>query len=130
MFNRKAAAALAVLALMVVGSTITALAVPATVSQYRFLGDRTGWLPRSGEFDVFVQTLRGGQDYKITLSGPAYADFDILVFDENENLVARSTGRTSQEAVYITPRWTGPFYIAVASYSGHGSYTLKIFRWV
>jgi len=97
-------------------------------SQYRFIGSAEGWLSGDGSIDIYEETLRGGQHYKITLSGPWSADFDILVFDENENLITKSTGVTSDEVVHVNPRWTGPFFIVVVSYDGRGSYTLKLYR--
>jgi len=131
MFNRKVAAMVAVLALMVIGGAISTVGqqpVLTLTSQYRFLGEAEGWLSGDGKMVIYEETLRGGQRYKITLSGPWSADFDILVFDENENLVERSTGVTSDEIVYVNPRWTGPFYIVVVSYDGWGSFTLKLYR--
>ena len=104
-------------------------AVGVAAGEYRFLGSAEGWLP-SGGYDIYEETLRGGQRYKITLSGPWGADFDILVFDENENLVTKSVGLTSDEVVFITPRWTGPFFIVVMSYDGWGTYTVKLYRYV
>jgi len=103
----------------------TSLVLP---DPYQFVGRVSGWLTSDGDFDIYEETLRGGQRYKITLSGPQSADFDILVFDENENLVTKSVGLTSDEVVYVTPRWTGPFFIVVMSYDGSGSYTMKLYR--
>ena len=95
--------------------------------QYRFVGSVDGWLSH-GSYDIYVETLRGGQSYGITLTGPWSADFDILVFDENENLITKSVGLTSEEVVYVNPLWTGPFFIVVMSYEGQGSYTVKLYR--
>jgi len=138
MFNRKTQVMMAVLVLGVLAGAVgavgqlpglgtsTQIVIPS--SEYRFLGEAEGWLSGDGNFDIYEQTLTGGRRYKFTLTGPWSADFDILIFDENENLVAKSVGVTSEEVVYITPLWRGPFYIAVVSYDGRGSYVLRLYR--
>jgi len=125
MFKRKTQVLVAVVLMGIVAGAVGAMA-----GEYRFLGSVDGWLSGPGSYDIYQETLRGGQSYRITLSGPWNADFDILVFDENENLVAKSVGATSGETVTITPRWTGPFFIVVMSYEGHGSYTVRLHRYV
>ena len=82
----------------------------------------------SGDYDYFRTTLYGDTSYKITITGPYGADFDLKVYDENWHLVASSTGNGSSETVYITPIWTGTFHIKVYSYSGSGSYTIRLYR--
>ena len=125
MFKRKTQVLVAVVLMGIVAGAVGAMA-----GEYRFLGSVEGYVSRSGDFDIYQETLRGGQHYQITLTGPWSADFDILVFDENENLVAKSVGVTSEEVVTITPRWTGPFFIVVVSYEGHGSYMVRLYRYV
>ncbi len=80
--------------------------------------------------DYFTITLSGGVPYEITLSVPLWTDFDIAVFDENGNLVGHSeNGAGETETVYISPAWTGPFYIVVYSYNGDtGSYAIQVRR--
>lgn len=97
------------------------------VTTWAVLSQKTARIDYPGDKDYFVVTLRAGVTYKITLNPPFYADFDLYVFDENLNLVGYSRrGSGLTETVYITPRWTGRFYIAVAGYSGTGSYVLKL----
>lgn len=98
-------------------------------STYILVDQENGRLSGRGDFDVHVVSLQGGRRYKLTLSVPKDADFDLYVFDENVNEVASGTrGRGVTEVVYVTPRWTGPFFIAVRSHSGSGFYTLKLYR--
>jgi len=125
MFKQKTLVLVAVVLMGIVAGGVAAMA-----GEYRFVGSVDGYLSRPGNYDIYEETLRGGQHYKITLSGPWSADFDILVFDENENLVAKSVGTSSSETVTITPRWTGPFFIVVMSYEGRGSYTVRLYRYV
>jgi len=97
------------------------------VTTWAVLSQKTARIDYPGDKDYFVVTLRAGVTYKITLNPPFYADFDLYVFDENLNLVGYSRrGSGLTETVYITPRWTGRFYIAVVGYSGTGSYVLKL----
>lgn len=83
-----------------------------------------------GDVDRFQVTLSGNTSYRITLEVPWYADFDMKLYDENGNLVGSSTqGEGQTEVIYITPRWTGPFYIKVYSYDGDtGSYTIELWK--
>ena len=97
------------------------------VTTWAVLSQKAARIDYPGDKDYFVVTLRAGVTYKITLNPPFYADFDLYVFDENLNLVGYSRrGSGLTETVYITPRWTGRFYIAVVGYSGTGSYVLKL----
>jgi len=82
----------------------------------------------TGDYDYFRTTLYGGTSYKITITGPYNADFDLKVYDGNWHLVASSTGNGSSETVHITPIWTGTFHIKVYSYSGSGVYTVRLYR--
>lgn len=100
-------------------------------STYVLVDQENGRLSGRGDFDVHVVSLQEGRRYKLTLSVPWDADFDLWLFDENGNLVKSGTSdQGSSETIYITPRWTGPFVIAVKSYSGSGSYTIKLYRQV
>jgi len=124
MMNRKAVMAVAVVALLAVAVTI-----PAAAVTWRRMGTVSGRLSRSGDQEIYrVRSLSGGQRYKIALTGPWSADFDLAVYDENGNLVAKDTDSSSDGTVYITPRWTGPFYIKVVSYRGSGVFTVRIYK--
>jgi len=102
--------------------------LPAVDSYPYLLTERTSTIAYITDQDYFTMTLQGGVSYKITLSVPWWADFDIAVFDEDVNLVAISqNGEGENEVVYITPAWTGPFYIVVYTYDGDtGSYTMQV----
>ena len=120
--------ALAVLGIM--GTALPAMALNLNtplVTTWAVLSQKTARIDYPGDKDYFVVTLRAGVTYKITLNPPFYADFDLYVFDENLNLVGYSRrGSGLIETVYITPRWTGRFYIVVDGYSGTGPYVLKL----
>lgn len=121
MLKRKLAVLLAVVVVM-------GIAIPAVATSYAYLGSGTAWLSGSGDTHIFTTTLHGGRRYKVTLSGPWNADFDLYLYDGNGNRVASSTGNTSGEKVYITPSWTGRFYIKVVSYRGSGSLKVKLYK--
>ena len=106
------------------------LLLPVSSLQYHLVTEKAGLLSGQGDYDLFDVTLYGGFDYKFTLSVPWAADFEFVVADENGNIVGsgRTGGRGEDEAVYVTPRWTGTFYIMVYSYSGSGGYTLSLWR--
>ncbi len=68
----------------------------------------------------------GGGSFKMNLSGPAGADFDLYLYKWNGaywSIVARSEGSTSTEAINYTGT-AGYYYIEVYSYSGSGNFTL------
>lgn len=129
MLKRKLVVLLAVVVVMGIAIPTFAIYLPITTSpSYTYLASGTGWLSGSGSSHIFTTTLYGNVRYKITLSGPWSADFDLYLYDENGNQVASSTGNGSGEAVYITPAWTGRFYIKVVSYRGSGSFTVRLYR--
>ena len=123
MFKRKAAMMVTVVALVVVGSAISAAAYT-----YSYVGSASGWLSGSGDSEIIEATLTGGRRYKVVLDGPWNADFDLGVFDRNGNMLVSGTGTSSDETVYFTPRWSGTFRILVVSYRGYGSFTVKVYR--
>ena len=129
MLKRKLVVLLAVVVIMGIAIPAVALNLPITTnSSYTYVSRGTGWLSGSGRSHIFTTTLHGGRRYKITLSGPWNADFDLYLYDGNGNRVASSTGNGSGETVYITPAWTGRFYIKVVSYRGGGSFTVKLYK--
>jgi|AntAceMinimDraft_8_1070364.scaffolds.fasta_scaffold00374_12 hypothetical protein len=129
MLKRKLAVLLTVVVVMGIAIPAVALNLPITTSSsYTYLSSGTGWLSGSGRSHIFTTTLNGGRRYKITLSGPWNADFDLYLYDGNGNRVASSTGNGRGETVYITPSWTGRFYIKVVSYRGGGSFTVRLYK--
>jgi len=133
MFKQKTMVlAAAVLAVAVVGC-----AVPAFAS-YRSVGYVNGWLG-TGDWEWIGADLYSGRQYKITLSVPWSADFDVKVYyDKNRNGIAESSeliakgtrGTGLDESFTFVPRYTGRYHIKVYSYSGSGFYTLRLYKWV
>ncbi len=69
----------------------------------------------------------GGGAFKMNLSGPSSADFDLYLYKWNGSswsIVARSEGSTSTEAISYNGT-AGYYYIEVYSYSGSGTFTLN-----
>ncbi|MBS0657013.1 MAG: hypothetical protein JSR82_02045 [Verrucomicrobia bacterium] len=72
-----------------------------------------GILPPGGEKLVSVN-LAAGRSYFIVASGCEDAfDVDVMVYDQNNNLVARDNDASTVAVAKVTPRWTGKFYIKV-----------------
>ncbi len=68
----------------------------------------------------------GGGAFKMSLSGPAGADFDLYLYKWTGgrwSIVARSEGSTSTEAINYNGT-AGYYYIEVYSYDGSGNFTL------
>ena len=69
----------------------------------------------------------GGGAFKMNLTGPSSADFDLYLYKWNGSywaVVAKSEGSTSTEAINYNGT-AGYYYIEVYSYSGSGSFTLN-----
>lgn len=63
----------------------------------------------------YYETLYAHEDTVVTLSGDCVPgqDIDLWVYDENNNLVDKSTSYGCDEIVVFRPLWTGPFKIVV-----------------
>jgi hypothetical protein len=99
---------------------IESLSVPGEVLQ--------GWGSLSaGQQDHYDVTFEGDITYHIYVAPvDPRADFDLYVFDENENLIDSDDDVDSDALCVVTPRWTGPFDIVVACDSGVSSYGLFV----
>ena len=88
--------------------------VAASASRGRANGPgRSVTVVRTGATDVFTETFRGGEPAFVGISGDGDSDLDLYVYDENGNLICRSTTAGDDEACRWQPRWTGPFRIQV-----------------
>ena len=63
--------------------------------------------------DVYSVVFSGGQLAEAGIAGDGDSDLDLLVYDENDHLVCRSTGSSDREYCRWWPRWTGPFRIEI-----------------
>ena len=73
--------------------------------------------------------LKGGATYSICIDADdADVDFDVCVYDENNNLVEQDDDDDSDALCFVTPRWTGPFHVEVtATGSGKGGpYEMRV----
>jgi len=80
-------------------------------------------------FNYHEAVLKGGKTYSICVDADdADVDFDVFVYDENDNLVEQDTDEDSDALCFITPRWTGPFQVKVlATGTGRGgTYDMRI----
>lgn len=63
--------------------------------------------------DVFNLVFNGGYTAELGISGDGDTDLDLYVYDENGNLICRSTRYGDDEYCRWNPRWTGPFRVEV-----------------
>jgi len=68
---------------------------------------------QGGGTDVYSVVFSGGQLAEAGIAGDRSGDLDLLVYDENDHLVCRSTGSSDREYCQWWPRWTGPFRIEI-----------------
>ncbi len=89
----------------------------------------TDYLSRTGAAISYRGTFSARVRYRVQLTVPTGADFDVYIYDGNGNLVASGElWGSANETVYFTPRWTGTFRIRVVSYRGSGFFTLRVAR--
>jgi hypothetical protein len=67
--------------------------------------------------DVYSIVFGGGQLAEAGIAGDGSGDLDLLVYDENDHLVCRSTGSSDREYCRWWPRWTGPFRVEIQNLS-------------
>ncbi len=81
----------------------------------------TGKLSSSDEQDWFSFSVCVGQNIQITLNPDTGYDFDLELWDQDENLKASSsTSGDAQEAINFTAEYTGKYYMAILFQSGTG----------
>lgn len=124
MVRNRAMCVVAVLALVMVGVGVSALA------DYCYVGQSSGWVNGRGDYDLIQLGLRGGVSYLLTVTVPWNADFDVMILDGDGNIVARTSagGIGVTERLYFTPLFGGTYYAVVYSYTGSGSWTLTLSR--
>jgi hypothetical protein len=66
-----------------------------------------------GATDVYRVVFSGGQLAEAGIAGDGDSDLDLLIYDDNDHLVCRSTGSSDREYCRWWPRWTGPFRIEI-----------------
>jgi PKD repeat protein len=60
------------------------------------------------------------------MTGPANADFDLYIYDENVDIVASSKEYTSSETIVYTAPSSGDYYVNPSAYGGFGTYSLSV----
>jgi hypothetical protein len=82
---------------------------------------RTGKLSASDDEDWYFFTVCNGQDIVITMTPPAGHNYDIGLWDDNENEVATSTNTGSDsELITYTATFTEKWYLRILYISGTG----------
>jgi hypothetical protein len=66
-----------------------------------------------GATDVYSIVFSGGQLAEAGIAGDGSGDLDLLVYDDNDHLVCRSTGSSDREYCRWWPRWTGHFRVEI-----------------
>jgi len=134
MFRRKTAACMAaILVIAVLGCAVSGFA------RYVYIGEASGYLSGTGDWEWIGADLYRGVQYKLTLSVPFFDDFDVKVVydrdhdgyaDSGETIASGRRGTGSDELVTFVPSHSGRYHIKVYSYSGSGFYTLKLYKWM
>jgi hypothetical protein len=81
----------------------------------------------TGQVDRYDVRLTAGVTYRIYVRPDrSGVDFDLQIYDQNSNLVEWDEDPSSDAICVVTPRWTGPFSIAVISAAGTSNYNVLI----
>jgi hypothetical protein len=75
-------------------------------------------------FDVVLQSGVTYQVYVKPIDNSV--DFDLYIYDERGNVVARDTTTAPDAYCNITPLWTGPFRMEVKSERGFSPYNIVV----
>jgi hypothetical protein len=75
----------------------------------------------SAATDIYSIVFSAGQLAETAIAGDGSGDLDLLVYDENDHLVCRSTGSSDREYCRWWPRWTGTFRIEIQNLSPHSN---------
>jgi hypothetical protein len=80
-----------------------------------------------GQAEFFGVTLESGHTYTVHVQPTQPGvDFDLRVFDENNNLITEDITTAPDAYCRITPRWTGPFRFMVNSAQGTAGYQIVV----
>jgi len=80
-----------------------------------------------GGSEFFDVILTGGHTYAVYVQpfDPG-VDFDLRVYDQNGNLITQDITTAPDAYCTVTPRWTGPFRLAVTSARGVSGYRIQV----
>jgi len=82
---------------------------------------------RAGADELFEVVLTANRAHRILVrADDPGVDFDLRIYDENRRLVESDVSYSPDAYCIVTPRWTGPFFLAVTAASGVGRYTLIV----
>lgn len=84
-----------------------------------------------GESADYQVALEGGQTYSIYVKvepDRPEIDFDLFVYDENDNLIIQDVATDSDAFCLITPEQTGTFRLMVRAEKGVGTYQVSVYR--
>jgi hypothetical protein len=88
------------------------------------VGSNTLGSGQSHQYDVF---LKANVTYTVYVRPDrSGVDFDLLIFDGNNNLVQWDEAPDSDALCRVTPRWDGRFQLVVKSAFGTSSYKILV----
>ena len=80
-----------------------------------------------GQAEYFDVLLTAGVNYKVYAKPvDPTVDFDLYIYDERGNEVAKDDTTASDALCGITPRWTGPFRLMVKAARGASLYSIVV----
>jgi len=86
----------------------------------------TGTISSGGE-EFFSVVLTADKPHRVFVHpDDPTVDFDLAVYDENNNLVDFDVSDSADAFCIITPKWTGTFRLQVMAARGMSSYTIVV----
>ena len=81
----------------------------------------------TGQAEYLDVVLEGGRTYSFSvLPSEQNVDFDLYIYDQNDNLVAWDDSTAADAYGVVTPFITGPFRIVVRSAHGMATYQVEV----
>lgn len=80
-----------------------------------------------GDMECWPLVLQAGKVYEIYAEpGDPSVDFELYVYDENDNLIDIDEDLESDALCIVAPEWTGPFNVMVRCERGFSTYEMTI----
>lgn len=86
----------------------------------------SGYLDPSDKDDYYKLSVTSGSKIDVSLTSPSGTDFDLYLYDPNNNLKASSTSTNPTDSVSFVADSSGDWRVRIYQYSGSGTYSLSV----
>jgi hypothetical protein len=86
----------------------------------------SGYLDPSDTDDYYKLPVTSGSTIDVSLTSPSGTDFDLYLYDPNNNLKASSTSTNPTDSVSFVVDSSGDWRVEIYQFSGSGTYSLSV----